>query len=65
MSELPLLERLKRRKIVQRGLAYLAGAFVVFQAVEVMAEPWGLSAGLQRTVHILLLTGFFVQRSVT
>ena len=61
MSDLPLFERLKQRKIVQRGLAYLAGAFVVFQAVEVMAEPWGLSPGFQRTVHVLLLLGFLIQ----
>jgi len=50
VSDLPLFERLKQRKIVQRGLAYLAGAFVVFQAVEVLAEPWGLSPG---TVNLM------------
>lgn len=61
MPDLSLLERLKQRKIVQRGLAYLAGAFVVFQAVEVMAEPWGISPTMQRIVHVLLLVGFFVQ----
>ena len=61
MPDLTLLERLKQRRIVQRGLAYLAGAFVVFQAVEVMAEPWGISPTVQRTVHVLLLVGFFVQ----
>ncbi|NNM07030.1 MAG: hypothetical protein HKO65_18190, partial [Gemmatimonadetes bacterium] len=61
MPRLPLGERLKQRKVVQRGLAYLAGAFVVFQAVEVMAEPWGISPSIQRTIHVLLLTGFFVQ----
>ena len=45
MSNLSLYERLKQRKIVQRGLAYLAGAFVVFQAVEVM-----------RSAHTILAT---------
>ena len=55
-----LLQRLKERKLVQWALAYLAGAFVVFQAVEVMAEPWGISPALQRAVHIVLLIGFFI-----
>lgn len=61
MSDLPPIEQLKQRKIVQRGIAYLAGAFVVFQGVEVMAEPWGIAPAMQRTVHILLLAGFFFQ----
>ena len=61
MSDLPLSEQWKQRKIVQRGLAYLAGAFVVFQAVEASADPWGISPAVQRTIHILLLVGFFVQ----
>ena len=43
MPPLSLLQRLKERKLVQWALAYLAGAFVVFQGVEVMAEPWGIS----------------------
>jgi len=60
MPDLPLLQRLKQRKIVQRGLAYLAGAFVVFQAVEVMAEPWGISPGVQRGIHIVLLIGLLI-----
>lgn len=55
-----LLDRLKDRKIVQWALAYLAGAFVVFQGIEVLADPWGLSAGLQRTIHILLVLGLFL-----
>ena len=54
------LQRLKERKLVQWALAYLAGAFVVFQGVEVLADPWGLSSSLQRAVHILLLVGFFL-----
>ena len=60
MPDLSFLQRLKQRKIVQRGLAYLAGAFVVFQAVEVMAEPWGISPGVQRGVHIVLLIGLLI-----
>jgi serine/threonine-protein kinase len=55
-----LLRRLKERKLVQWTLAYLAGAWVVFQAVEVMAEPWGILPALQRAVHILLVVGLFI-----
>jgi serine/threonine-protein kinase len=60
MPDLLLLRRLRERKLVQWALAYLAGAFVVFQAVEVMAEPWSISAGFQRSVHVLLLFGLLV-----
>ena len=60
MPESPRFHHLKERKLVQWALAYLAGAFVVFQAVEVMAEPWGFSPGLQRAVHILLILGLFI-----
>jgi uncharacterized membrane protein (UPF0136 family) len=55
-----LLQRLKERKLVQWAVAYLAGAFVVFQGVEVMAEPWGISPALQRSIHVLLLIGLFI-----
>jgi TolB-like protein len=60
MPEPSLLERLKQRKIIQWAFAYLAGAFVVFQGVEVMAEPWGISPTLQRSIHVLLLIGLFI-----
>ena len=60
MSDPSFLQRLKERKIVQWTLAYLAGGFVVFQAVEVMAEPWSISPAFQRGVHVLLLIGFLV-----
>jgi TolB-like protein/Flp pilus assembly protein TadD len=55
-----LLQRLKERKLVQWALAYLAGAFVVFQAIEVLAEPWGISPTIQRGVHIVLLAGLLI-----
>jgi TolB-like protein len=45
---------------VQWALAYLAGAFVVFQAIEVLAEPWGISPALQRAVHVVLVVGLFI-----
>jgi TolB-like protein/Flp pilus assembly protein TadD len=60
MPSPPFLQRLKNRKLVQWALAYLAGAFVVFQAVEVLAEPWRISPGLQRAIHVVLLVGLLL-----
>lgn len=56
----PFLQRLRERKLFQWALAYLAGAWIIFQGIEVMAEPWGLSAAFQRTVHLLVAVGFLV-----
>lgn len=55
-----LTERLKKRKLIQWGLAYLAAAFVVYQAVEVMADPWRVSPSLRTAIHVLLILGFLV-----
>ena len=38
-----LLQRLKERKLVQWAVTYLAGAFVVFQLLDAVAEPLGLT----------------------
>jgi TolB-like protein/Tfp pilus assembly protein PilF len=48
---------LKRRKIVQWGLAYLAGAWVMLQLVNILAGPFGLPVGLQRGITVLLAFG--------
>jgi TolB-like protein/Tfp pilus assembly protein PilF len=60
MPDKSLLQHLKERRLAQWAVAYLAGAWLVFQGVEVMADPWNLSSGLQRTLHLLLVIGFFV-----
>ena len=52
------VEELKDRKIVQWALAYLAGAWVVLQLLDVVAEPWGIGAGLLLAAQILLGFGF-------
>jgi len=54
------LQRLKQRKLFQWALAYLAGAWLVLQAMEVTAEPFGWPLALQRGVTILLVVGFLV-----
>jgi serine/threonine-protein kinase len=53
-----LLQRLKERKLFQWALAYLAGAWLVFQGIEVLAEPWNLSQSIIRAIHVLLGIGF-------
>jgi serine/threonine-protein kinase len=55
----PLLQRFKERKVVQWVLAYLAGAFVVLQALDPIAQAWNLSDFIQQVVQILLVLGFF------
>jgi len=56
----PLLERLKERKLVQWSLAYLAGAYLVYEASWTAAEAWGISVTLVRGTHVLLVFGLLV-----
>jgi hypothetical protein len=55
-----VLQRLRERKLFQWPLAYVADAWIVFHGIEVMAEPWELSPGFQRTFHLLVAVGFLV-----
>ena len=55
-----LLQRLKERKLVQWALAYLAGAFVVFQLLDALETPLGLSAATQQGILVVVGVGFFV-----
>jgi len=53
-------ERLKRRKIVQWTLAYLAGGWLLAEVVEHLAQTWGFPSILVQVLHVLLVFGFFV-----
>lgn len=55
-----LSDRLKERKLVQWALAYLAGAWMIWQVMDVMGERWGLTPGIGRALDILLIVGFLV-----
>jgi TolB-like protein/Flp pilus assembly protein TadD len=55
-----LRERLKKRKIVQWAVAYLAGAWVVMQLVDVLGGRWGISDAAARLIDLVLVLGFFV-----
>jgi len=55
-----LLQRLKERKLVQWTLAYLAGAFVVVQLLDAVADPLGLSSAVHLGILTVLIVGFFI-----
>ena len=54
------LQRLKERKLVQWALAYLAGAFVVFQLLDALETPLGLTATTQQGILVAVGIGFFI-----
>ncbi|MFC1574871.1 tetratricopeptide repeat protein [Gemmatimonadota bacterium] len=60
MSDTSLFQRLKERKLVQWAVAYLAGAWVVFEATGTALDAWNLSPLLVRSIHVLLIVGFFI-----
>jgi len=53
-------ERLWQRKIVQWALAYLAGAFALLQAVDIIGQRFGWPEQVERVLIIALGIGFFV-----
>ena len=56
MSE--LLEQLKQRKLFQWGIAYLAGAWVVLQVLDVIGDKFGWPVTLFRSATVILAVGF-------
>ncbi len=56
----PSWEELKARKIVQWGLAYLAGAFAVLELLDILAANFAWPPVITRGAIILLGFGFFV-----
>jgi TolB-like protein/Flp pilus assembly protein TadD len=60
MPERSLLERLKKRKLVQWALAYLAGSWVLFEASDAVGGRWGLPDLIYQGFFVLLVVGFFV-----
>jgi TolB-like protein/Tfp pilus assembly protein PilF len=54
------LQRLKERKLVQWALAYLAGAWVLAEAADVIGGRWNLPDALYQGLFVLLGVGFFV-----
>jgi serine/threonine-protein kinase len=54
-----LLKQLKDRKLVQWGLAYLAGAWVLYEVVATIGGHWDLPNALFRGLFVVLVLGFF------
>jgi TolB-like protein/Flp pilus assembly protein TadD len=49
--------RLTRRKVVQWGIAYAAGAWGLLQGIAYMRDTFGWTHSIQRTATVLLLVG--------
>src|SRR6266496_3929798 len=54
------LQRLKQRKLVQWGVAYVAAAFALLQGVDIVAQQFGWPEGVRRGITLALVVGFFV-----
>jgi TolB-like protein len=60
MPEGPLLQRLIHRKLVPWTLAYLAGAFVGYQGLEIAQQSFNLPPLITDGVQIVLILGFLL-----
>lgn len=52
--------RFVQRKLIQWTVAYIAGAWLVMQALDVVSDPWAVPVPVQRGIYLALLVGFFV-----
>lgn len=57
-SAVQLIEDLKQRKIVQWALAYLAGAWVLLQVLDMASDSYQLSGLVMRLAFTLAIIGF-------
>jgi TolB-like protein/Flp pilus assembly protein TadD len=57
---LPLLQRLKQRKIVQWAIAYFAGAWLVLEVFDMIAEQFLWPAWIRQAATVLVLFGGLV-----
>ncbi|MEP6938161.1 MAG: tetratricopeptide repeat protein [Rudaea sp.] len=54
------IERLKQRKLIQWGLAYVAAAFALIQVLDIVAQRFAWPEQTIRVVILVLAVGFFV-----
>jgi TolB-like protein/Tfp pilus assembly protein PilF len=54
------LQRLRERKLVQWALAYVAGAFALLQAFDIVGQQFGWPETVRRGITIALAIGFFI-----
>ena len=55
-----VIGRLRQRKIVQWAIAYLAGAWMVMQFVDVLGSRWGIGVYWARVIDLLLVLGLLI-----
>ena len=60
MSDASLLQQLRNRKIVQWGLAYIAGAWVLVESTSLVVQQFHWPEVVGQAVTILAMSGFFV-----
>ena len=53
-------QRLKRRKLVQWAIAYVAAAFALLQGIDIIAQQFSWPESVRRGITIALAAGFFV-----
>src|SRR5499427_6055010 len=54
------LARLKQRKLVQWGIAYVAAAFAFLQGIDIIGQQFGWPEAVRRGITLALVVGFFV-----
>jgi hypothetical protein len=54
-----ILQRLKQRKLVQWGLAYIAFAFALLQGVDIVAQRFAWPDQIEKLLILALAVGFF------
>jgi TolB-like protein len=54
------IRELKQRKLFQWAVAYLAGAWVLMQLIDVLGGRWGVSDAAARIVDVVMVVGFFI-----
>ncbi len=60
MSDPSFLQRVLQRKLLPWTLAYLAGAFLLYQGIEILDQSVRLSPLIYHASHILLILGFLL-----
>jgi len=52
------IEDLKQRKLFQWAVAYLAGAWLLMQLIDVLGARWGIPDNIARIIDVILIVGF-------
>ena len=55
-----LIADLKNRKVFQWAVAYLAGAWVLMQLIDVLGTRWGVTDNAARIIDLTLIFGFLI-----